>query len=80
MPIINKTVDVEIEVDMEDFDDDELIEEMESRGLMASGVPAVSSGHHHPVHEIYYALKFGLDDKALELTRAYVSEALGVVL
>ena len=33
MPTIYKDVEVEVDVDLNDFDDDELIEEIERRGL-----------------------------------------------
>ena len=33
MPSICKTVDVDVDIELDDFDDDELIEELERRGL-----------------------------------------------
>lgn len=76
MPTITTTVDVDVEMD--DFSDDDLLDEIASRGL--EEVPSLKSGNAHPVHEIYYAFKFGLDEKATELARKYVCEVLGVIL
>lgn len=67
-----KTVTVDVDIDLDEFDDDDLEEECESRGLLVNRGPAVQ--------EIYHALKFGLNDKALELTRAFVCDQLGMVL
>lgn len=81
MPTKSIVVDVDYDLDdddIEDFSDSVLIAEMERRGI--NQVPSLKSEEHHPLHEIYYALKFGLSDKAVELMRAYVSEELGVVL
>lgn len=82
MPTKTITVDVDYDLDdddLEDFTDKQLIEELKKRDL-GGATPRLNSEEVHPLHEIYYALKFGLNEKAVELMRDYVSEELGVVL
>lgn len=43
-------------------------------------VPGLNSGEQHPLHGVYYALKFGKQEHALDLMRDYLSDVLGVVL
>jgi len=43
-------------------------------------IPGLQSGEKHPLHNVYYALKFGKPTHALDLMRDYVSDQLGVVL
>lgn len=72
-------VTVSVEVDMSEFDTDDLERELRNRGK-AGGVSRLGENGGHPLHEIFYALKFGMTDRALELTRLHVCEELGVVL
>jgi hypothetical protein len=81
------TVNVDVEVWLDDIETEDLAEELSSRGDIAiaksagiAAVPPLSGDQPHPLHEIYYALKFGLDERALQLTRAYLADELGVVL
>lgn len=78
------TVNVDVDVHLDDVDTDDLVEELESRGVPVSSkkaeVPPLNGEETHPLHEIFYAFKFGLTDRATELSRAYVCDELGVVL
>lgn len=47
---------------------------------MVPAIPPLNSEVRHPMHDIYYALKFGKPTHALDLMRDYVSDQLGVVL
>lgn len=72
---------IDVEVDMADFNTDDLVAEIAAR--VANGeteTPTLNSETPHPLHEIYYAFKFGLNDRATELMRAYVCDQLGVIL
>lgn len=72
---------IDVDVNMDDFETDDLVAEIALR--VANGdaaVPALNSDTPHPLHEIYYAFKFGLNDRATELMRAYVCDQLGVIL
>jgi len=73
-----KTVTVDVDVSLDDFDTDDLVDELESRGAPFGGV----SGHEavSTLSELHYALKFGLNDKALDLARRYVNDQLGTAL
>lgn len=77
---------VYVEVDLARFDTDDLVDELESRNSAPGQVnaapvtPPLNSKETHPLHEIYYAFKFGLTDRAAELARAYVCDELGVIL
>ncbi|UOD28749.1 hypothetical protein INH39_25410 [Massilia violaceinigra] len=77
---MKKWIEVEVEADVTDFTTQELREELIKREGTTSGVPTLGSEEHHPLHEIYYALKFGLTERATELVKAYVCDELGVVL
>ena len=73
-----KTVTVDVEVGLDDFETDDLISELESRNVSFGGVSeeaALST-----LTELHYALKFGLNDKALEVARRYVNDQLGTAL
>jgi len=74
-----KTISVEVEVDLDDFDTDDLVEELESRNVTA-GSSMSQDAAISALSELHYALKFGLNDKALELARRYVNDQLGVAL
>lgn len=82
------TVTVDAEVWLDDIETSDLVEELSGRGDLPSSVratgvaaiPPLNGEEVHPLHEIYYAFKFGLTDRATELARAYVCDELGVVL
>lgn len=83
------SVNVDVEVWLDDIDTEDLVDELAKRGDVAinkaknAGLPAtppLSGDVPHPLHEIYYAMKFGMDEKALELMRAHLADELGVVL
>ncbi|NHZ94624.1 hypothetical protein [Massilia sp. CCM 8734] len=79
---MRKMIEVEVEIedaDISDFSTQELRNELAIRGAI-SPVPPLGGEEHHPLHEIYYALKFGLTERATELVKAYVCDELGVVL
>lgn len=58
----------------------EKIEEADSYEDEWVRIPRLSSGDQHPLHGIYYALKFGKEAHALDLLRDYLGDQLGVVL
>jgi len=78
------SVDVDIDIELGHFDIADLIKELESRNksdlVVATSTPPLNTDQTHPLHEIYYAFKFGLTDRAAELSRAYVCDELGGVL
>jgi hypothetical protein len=43
-------------------------------------IPPLNSEDKHPLHGIYYALKFGKKDHAVDLMRDYLADQFGVVL
>lgn len=43
-------------------------------------IPPIGGKDQHPLHGIYYALKFGKKDHALDLMRDYLADQFGVVL
>lgn len=69
------TISVDVDVSLDDFETDDLIEELESRGAKETTATGESA-----LHEVYYAIKFGLDDRAMQLMRRYVCDTLGVIL
>lgn len=73
-------IDADVEVDLDDFETKDLQDELLKRNIDVDGLPPLHGEEAHPLHEIYYAFKFGLTDRATDLARAYVCDALGVVL
>lgn len=86
---------VEVEVDLTKFSTEDMLNEIESRrskskeaaSAAASApesvvdvIPPLSGEDAHPLHAIYYAFKFGMNEKAAELSRAYCCDQLGVIL
>lgn len=73
---------VDVDVDLGDIDTVDLQNELASRQRTegATVTPPLNGEEVHPLHEIYYAFKFGLSDRATELARKYVCDELGVVL
>ena len=86
---------VEVEVDLASFSTADLTEELLSRkdgakeAVIAATnevesvvdvIPPLSGEDKHPLYAIYYAFKFGLNEKAAELARAYCCDQLGVIL
>lgn len=70
---------VTVLVDMEDFSDDDIADEFESRNIAISPA-AVEVDENHPLRAIYQALKLGRESDALNLTKAFVCDTMGVVL
>lgn len=84
---MSKTISVtvrylDVDVELSDIDTYDLREELESRDAIEppAAIPPLNGEETHPLHEIYYAFKFGLTDRAADLSRAYVCDQLGVVL
>lgn len=63
----------EVEFDLEEFDDEDLIAELERRKLQPP-TPSVS------VEDLFLAMKFGNHKRALELLREYLMDQTGRVL
>lgn len=81
------TVTVEAEVWLDEIETSDLAEELSKRGDLSTvnaakviTVPPLNGEDKHPLHDIFYAFKAGLTDRATELARAYVCDELGVVL
>jgi hypothetical protein len=43
-------------------------------------IPDLKSSNQHPLHGVYYALKFGKKEHAVDLMRDYLADLFGVVL
>lgn len=43
-------------------------------------IPKLNSGGSHPLHGVYYALKFGKKNHAVDLMRDYLADLFGVCL
>jgi hypothetical protein len=83
---VTLSVDVDVDIELEHFSTADLICELEKRQhgkgepVKVASTPPLNTEQAHPLHEIYYAFKFGLSDRATDLARAYVCDELGVVL
>lgn len=71
------TVSVDVDICLSDIDTKDLEAALASRSKSVNPLPGEEQSG---LAEIYYALKFGLNDKALDLMRAHVCDQLGCVL
>jgi hypothetical protein len=69
-----KWITTDVEVDLSDFDDDDIAEEYESRGLGGEGAVRDT------IQEMFYAFKLGKEDRAIELARQIAQDAMGRIL
>lgn len=69
---------VDVDIDLGDISTADLTKELASR--KTTSAPPLTDGGEHPLHEIYYALKFNMDERANDLMRKFVCDELGVVL
>ena len=65
---------VEVEIDLSDFDDDELIEEIESRSLIGSIVP---TNLNEQRQAMLRALWDGDEARVIELLKTYLCDCMG---
>lgn len=56
------------------------MEEANAKEAEWKRIPGLHSGDHHPLHSIYYAMKFGKPEHALDLMRDYLNDEFGVAL
>lgn len=66
-------VDVEVEIDLDDFSDQEIRDEFRARGM---SVPAPSV----EVNDLFEAMRLGQKERALELLREYLMNETGRIL
>lgn len=72
--LYSTTVEVDVDVSVDDLSDDDLIEICEERGLMAGGVQG------EVIDELFTHFKLGRHDVVLERVRELVQNAKGVIL
>lgn len=72
--LYSTTVEVDVDVSVDDLSDDNLIEICEERGLMAGGVQG------DVIDELFIHFKLGRHDAVLERVRELVQNAKGVIL
>lgn len=73
-----KTVEVDVDIDLEDFDDQELIEELESRGVVAN--LDNSEYDRDMLTKIWLHDREGRKDEAYALMREYVLEKMNKIV
>mgnify|MGYP001598377341 CR=1 FL=1 len=67
-----QTLDVDVEIDLSEFDDDELVRELDGRGI--------SPFNESTLIQIFEAIKLNQERKALDLMRTFLADKYGVVL
>lgn len=70
-----RTKYVEVEFDVTEWDDDELLEEVEARGLTITG-----NSTDETLRTIHQLIKFGKKDEAYEAMYSYIKDKLGVAI
>ena len=71
-----KTVEVDVDIDLEDFDDQALIEELEGRGIVVN----LDIEDNEALTKIWLHDREGRKEEAYVLMREYVLEKLGKVV
>jgi len=71
-----KTVEVDVDIDLEDFDDQALIEELEGRGIVVN----LDIEDNETLTKIWLHDREGRKEEAYVLMREYVLEKLGKVV
>ncbi|WP_339118537.1 hypothetical protein [Halomonas sp. BMC6] len=81
------TVSVDVDVDLDDFDTDDLLEELKSRGLNHNGVgleegycPIECKSTGQLAEALFEARRNGNDQRALELVDRLIYAALGRII
>ena len=67
------TVCINVDVDLSEFTDGELIEEMQERGILPSYLQ-------EQMEEMFYAFKLGNNDRAMEIAKSIAQEHKGMIL
>lgn len=70
-----RTKYVEVEFDVTEWDDDELLDEVEARGLTITG-----NSKDETLRTIHQLIKFGKKDEAYEAMYSYIKDELGVAI
>lgn len=70
-------VEVRVSDVLDELDDDDLIEELKQRKALPEASPPDLS---EDVEELFYALKYGTDEKALEVARRIAQEHTGRII
>lgn len=68
------SIEVEVEVWLSDIETDDLIAELQSRGLCVQGETDID------IEEIYKQFSFGNESRAVQLTKSYIENATGKIL
>lgn len=81
------TVNVDVEVDLDDFDTEDLLDELKSRGNNAEGVglvegydPVSGKGTAELADALFEARRNGNNERALELVDRLIYAALGRII
>jgi hypothetical protein len=70
----SKYVSVEVDVDLDDFTDEDLVEELKSRGKNSPLETTVE------IEDIYKQFAFGNEAEAVRMTKLYIEETIGRIL
>lgn len=58
----------------------EAMEEANAKEGEWKRIPGLQSGDHHPLHSVFYALKFGKPEHAIDLMRDFINTQFGTAL
>lgn len=80
---MGRIICIRAEIDLGNIDTDDLVDELKKRKYYAREkvvdvTPSIDSDL--AMREIYYAFKFGMQEKTFELTRAYVNDKFGCAI
>lgn len=71
---------INVEVDVSEFDTEVLARELKNRKNKKEESGESLADFNESIREIYYALKFGNNDRALDLMKTYVCDQTGFIL
>jgi len=78
MTTVTVRIDTEVDVDLDDVDTDDLINEIETRGIKCIQDREIED--FDELDKIYHLITFGLKDRAIEEMHSYLREKLGKTL
>lgn len=77
MTFVTVSTSVEVEVDLSEIDDDDLLQELDSRNLDGSGALISSKDD---IQAMYYAFYFGKTAEAMAIARKVAQDVTGKVI
>lgn len=77
---VTKWVDVDVDVDITEFDEEDIVEHLQERGYVVVKSGSSAEEMEELILEMFYAFKLGRDERAMELARKIAQDHTGRIL